>query len=681
LLKLLKRPKAEVVVALFLLVICLTTYGIIQRIKNTRWAIGTIPEIFKLIEADKYLAAFQLAKKVEKYIPNNSTLKELWPEMAREFSIITNPPGAEIYFRGYTDIKGKPLYLGTSPRKEKWFPSGVYRWEIRKAGFDTRECILSTFPNDSSKLEITLLEKGLYPEMLMIQSGTYGDFLIDKYEVTNQQFKEFVDQGGYRNRKYWKHKFVDEDGQLLDFDQAMDRFRDQTNMNGPATWEGGTYPEGQDDYPVGGVSWYEATAYAEFAGKIMPPLDLWNKVAAAEWALVVLDYSNFGGELTRVGHFGGISPYGAYVMAGNVREWVWNAPDDTQRTRYIRGGACNDADYMFTRWDIQSTWKRYAENGFRCVQLLTDGNEPPAELFSPKEVPSWIRTEYPTDFVKRPEDEIHTWVEGFAYDRSDLNAAVVSKEERRYWRKEKVIFNAAYDSDKIIANLFLPKNTEPPYQPILYFPGTGAQQRSSSDNLQDTGPIDFVVKSGRAVLYPVYKGTYERQYRQDPPNPYSQPAAYREWMQQLAADVGRSIDYLVERGDMDMEKLTYYGLSWGAYKGPIFMRVEQQRIKYGMLFGGGLLGPNIWRPQVDHFNYCGHVRAPVLMINGLQDSIFPIETSARAMYDLLGSEDKEFKTYNGGHDLFGLVSTEIKGDVLKWMDKHLGPIDFESQKP
>jgi serine/threonine protein kinase/pimeloyl-ACP methyl ester carboxylesterase len=685
LLKLLKRPKAEVLIALLLLVTCLTAYGVIRHVKNARWAISAIPDIIRLIETDQYLLAFQLAKKVEKYIPNNSTLQELWPEMAKEFSIVTNPPGAEIYFRNYKDVNRAPLYLGKSPLREKWFPHGVFRWEIRKAGFDTRECILSTFPNDSSKLEITLLEQGLYPEMVLVKWNDDKDsevnYVIDKYEVTNKQYKEFVDHGGYQKSEYWKQRFTDENGQQLTFKEAMDRFRDQTNLNAPATWEGGTYPEGQDDHPVGGVSWYEAAAYAEFIGKMLPPLDLWNQVAAAEWALVVLDYSNFGGELTRVGHSGGISPYGAYDMAGNVREWVWNAPDDTQRTRYIRGGACNDADYMFTRWDIQSTWKRYAENGFRCVQLLTDGNEPPEELFSPKGVPSWIRTEYPTDFVKRPEGEIRTWVEGFAYDRSDLKATVVSKEERRYWRKEKVIFNAAYDSDKIIANLFIPKNTEPPYQPILYFPGTGAQQRSSSDNLKDTELIDFIIKSGRAVLYPVYKGTYERQFRQDPPNPYSQPAAYREWMQQLAADVGRSIDYLAERRDMDMEKLTYYGLSWGAYKGPIFMRVEQKRIKYGMLFGGGLFSVNIWRPQVDNINYCGHVKAPVLMINGLQDALFPIETSARAMYDLLGSQDKLFLTYDGGHSLWGLISPKIKGDVLKWMDEHLGPVDFESQKP
>ena len=50
----------------------------------------------------------------------------------------------------------------------------------------------------------------------------------------------------------------------------MAEFVDSTGRPGPATWQGGDYPEGQDDYPVSGVSWYEAAAYAEFAHKSLP---------------------------------------------------------------------------------------------------------------------------------------------------------------------------------------------------------------------------------------------------------------------------------------------------------------------------------------------------------------------------------------------------------------------------
>ena len=56
----------------------------------------------------------------------------------------------------------------------------------------------------------------------------------------------------------------------------MSEFVDKTGRPGPSTWEAGDYPDGQDDYPVSGVSWYEAAAYAEYAGKVLPTGDHWD---------------------------------------------------------------------------------------------------------------------------------------------------------------------------------------------------------------------------------------------------------------------------------------------------------------------------------------------------------------------------------------------------------------------
>src|SRR4030095_1299203 len=96
--------------------------------------------------------------------------------------------------------------------------------------------------------------------------------------VTNRQFKEFLDRGGYRTRDYWKHPFVNE-RRTLTWEQAMAEFRDATGRPGPATWQLGTYPDGRADFPVNGVSWYEAAAYAEFAGKSLPTVDHWFRAA------------------------------------------------------------------------------------------------------------------------------------------------------------------------------------------------------------------------------------------------------------------------------------------------------------------------------------------------------------------------------------------------------------------
>ena len=65
------------------------------------------------------------------------------------------------------------------------------------------------------------------------------DYWIDRYEVTNKDFKEFVDQGGYRKREYWKEPFV-KDGRELSWEEALTEFRDATGRLGPSTWELGS---------------------------------------------------------------------------------------------------------------------------------------------------------------------------------------------------------------------------------------------------------------------------------------------------------------------------------------------------------------------------------------------------------------------------------------------------------
>src|SRR6478735_2947818 len=86
------------------------------------------------------------------------------------------------------------------------------------------------------------------------------DYWLDRLEVTNRQFKAFVDAGGYQNERFWTEPFVDEHGRRMSWAQAVDVFRDATGRPGPSTWELGTYLEGQADFPVAGVSWYEAVA-------------------------------------------------------------------------------------------------------------------------------------------------------------------------------------------------------------------------------------------------------------------------------------------------------------------------------------------------------------------------------------------------------------------------------------
>jgi len=102
----------------------------------------------------------------------------------------------------------------------------------------------------------------------------------------------------------------------------MKAFCDSTNRSGPATWEMGEFPRRQGEYPVSGVSWYEAAAYAEFAGKSLPTMYHWSNAADTTQAFRVVPLSNFGSQgVARVGSMAGLNRWGLYDMASNVKEW------------------------------------------------------------------------------------------------------------------------------------------------------------------------------------------------------------------------------------------------------------------------------------------------------------------------------------------------------------------------
>jgi eukaryotic-like serine/threonine-protein kinase len=173
----------------------------------------------------------------------------------------------------------------------------------------------------------------------------YADFYMDRYEVTNRAFKEFVDAGGYRDPEYWLHPFV-RGGEELGFDEAMALFVDQTGRPGPSTWRLGTFPEGQEDYPVGGVSWYEAAAYARWVGKELPTTLQWDqgRLYYRENSHVIEPRSNLGSAGPRpVGQGDAMTTLGVYDMVGNVREWCYNEAGEGERA--TRGAAWPDAPF------------------------------------------------------------------------------------------------------------------------------------------------------------------------------------------------------------------------------------------------------------------------------------------------------------------------------------------------
>ena len=141
-------------------------------------------------------------------------------------------------------------------------------------------------------------------------------FYIDKYEVTNAQFKAFVDANPQWRKNRMPQKYHNGD-YLLD-------------------WSGNSYPSGKGNHPVAWVSWYAAMAYAQWAGKRLPTEAEWEKAARGglvgnkyPWGNAIINtrranYTWDVGNTTPVGMYAP-NGYGLYDMAGNVWEWCIDA--------------------------------------------------------------------------------------------------------------------------------------------------------------------------------------------------------------------------------------------------------------------------------------------------------------------------------------------------------------------
>ena len=303
---------------------------------TSRWAQErVIPEIRSLVDKGKYFEAFELASKAERFARGDPSLAALWPEFSDTMSIGTTPTGARIYVKRYSSSVGKWKRLGKSPTGQIRLARGLYRWKLTKPGYSTVEV---RRPTSNRSVNFQLYRKDEVPsEMVRVSGGRFklwlngmshheielDDFFIDWYEVTNREFKIFMDGGGYRDEKYWKQEFL-KDGVVLSWSEAMHEFVDQGGQTGPSGWNNGNYPVGQEHYPVGGVSWYEAAAYAEFAGKELPTIYHWSRagITGGRYSGTILLHSNFSQKSpASVGDYQGMGSYGTYDMAGNVREW------------------------------------------------------------------------------------------------------------------------------------------------------------------------------------------------------------------------------------------------------------------------------------------------------------------------------------------------------------------------
>ena len=488
---------------------------------RTRWAREeAIPQIRALLQQDDYGAAYALAQQAAAYIPNDPVLAELVPQITNRPYLNTRPPGARVFVKPYATPVAEWRLLGTTPLENVELPVGAYRWRVQADGFETIEFARNAGMLQNVRPTLDLKPLGAVSEgMVSIPASREAvpltgfaledrvalqSYEVGRHEVTNREFKSFVDAGGYTRRELWKHEIL-QDGRSVPWEKALELFRDSTGRPGPATWELGTHPAGQDDHPVSGVSWYEAAVYAEYKSATLPTL--------YHWAFAALAFTNAAplpGQLAGASNFGGSGPVGAstsiamgpqgtYDMAGNVREWCWN---QSGANRWILGGSWNDVSYMSAVPYTLPPLDRSAGNGFRIARYSE--KERVAELTKPIEL-------FRLDFRnKKPaNDEVfEVYKRHLAFVPAPLNVKVEERIDRPDWKVERVSFDTGF-GERMPVTLFVPAAGKPPYQVVVGFPGLGAflsrpQGKPPADPPQG---LDYFVRSGRVLVLPVYKGS------------------------------------------------------------------------------------------------------------------------------------------------------------------------------
>jgi formylglycine-generating enzyme required for sulfatase activity/dienelactone hydrolase len=659
---------------------------------------SALKNISTLIEEDDYVVAYQQALAFESQYPEERLPEELWDELTRLATIITEPAGATLSYKIYDQVNDPWTQTGVTPLKDIRLPKGNLRIRLEKDGYMPQEMAVSNpsptlgnfprFPSEVVQLQKpeTHTERQVYvpagifsPLYAGMQTGgveTFNlpPFIIDKFEVTNREFKEFVDADGYANPDYWQNLEFVEEGEIITETQAKAKFVDSTGKTGPATWELGSFPPGTEENPVTGVSWYECVAYARFRQMELPTIYHYS-VAAYSFGEIILSFStmvvplsNFTGEPASVGEFQGLGPFGTYDMAGNAREWLWN---QSGKHQWTLGGGWTDPPYMSKLAYTLPPMDRSPINGMRLMKNLGDAGSV-TKLREP--VPEAVRNFDREDPVS---DEVYrVLAEEFEYPKTDLDPQVEYTREEQDWIREKVVINAAYEGQRFALHIFTPKQAGP-YQTVVYFPGIDrflAQMPSDMVQLESIAlDLRFILGSGRALVWPVYWGSLERSQGSTALDADREPGQTRRDTLRWRYDLGRTLDYLETRDDFQENKFAYFGLSYGASLAmPSF--TGESRFTTAILMSGGLWGGKL--PTIaDSFNYLPRIKQPVLMLTGRYDYIFDHENEQVPFFENLGTpaEHKKHVVYDAGHA--PLPRNKMMREVADWLDLYLGPVN------
>ncbi len=620
---------------------------------------------------------------------NREEIQRLYERIGQPVHVESDPSATPIYVRSVENQRGNWLGLGTTPFTCR-LPKGYFHVKTIAAGGEDHILVRSNHDGDPWKILLPsqngMVRVAAYndtktriPWLRQRRLPKLSEFMIDRYEVTNAEFKQFVDARGYHNAAYWEDILGD------DWEKTVDRFRDrQGERRGPRFWVDGTYYRGEDEMPVVGVSWYEAMAYAKWAGKQLPTLFHWLRASDFNGSydpIYVSARSNIGrrdgtARANRSAHaYLSVATCGAFDLAGNVREWCLNA--EGKSTRYAMGGSWNDNEDCLHQPHSLSALERSANVGFRCAIIET---RPDLVEAVPIQWRSFER-------VRNTLPPIEECREHFVYDASlPWNTQKEGSIEIEGVSYQRFTFDTANGrGDRMVCYVALPDDRfKPPYQTIIMGHHLHNDPTTGLPNLL-SDKVERLLSRGRAVVIPVTFGTGDRVH---PEYPTKSPVpekvdAFGQAIVWVVKDYCRTVDFVEnyeqateEPNIFDSEQIAYCGLGWAGCLGPIWIVADElvtgrQRYKAAVLQKAGLV-QCLQPPHVDQLNYVSRLSIPTLMLTCKRSVWAPYRIAQKPMYDLLPLEhDIEKKLIAFPQHIGKFPTDEFDLHANHWLDEWL----------
>jgi len=645
----------------------------------------------QLVDSGRYEEAYAAWTGAERALPGDSAVAKLQPKVADILTVTSEPSGARVWIQKFDTAATHPrdsVLLGETPIRERRMARGDYRLVIAKHGFvpvTTMSATYGTRPQlarfrmgtpvpisvrlvaaDSVPADMVFVPGGRYqlagPSMPLGQQTDLADFLLDKYEVSNEQYRTFVASGGYRRPE-------------------LARFADRSGMPAPRGWTGQEYPAGRGRYPVTDASWREAGAYCAAHGKRLPTVFEWEKAARngatapGEGVMMPWGYVRPGDATSLRANFQsngpapvdaypfGISVYGAYNMAGNAKEWIANPLRDGYG---VMGGSWEDPIYLYAAFGGLAADASSPALGFRCARLVDTtvaGRDQGAFRIPIENRTPHYATIAPAAF--------RSLLEHYRYDSRPLEVSVLETVETPDWTRQKIRY-VALEGDTALAYLYLPRQAAAPFQTMVYLSSTAAfvQIRSVPEEVELI--IAPNIRAGRAALAIVFKGMAERPFGPGWEPPANNSVRLRDLMVLHATELRRGVDYLASRPDIDMRRLAYVALSWGAGSRLLLAAVDE-RFHAIVLMGGGIdeRVSATALPEASSINFAPYIKPPKLLLNGRDDEEDPWVTRGLSLWNLLREPKQLVLVPGAGH----LVPLETRVPAInRFLDQMLGPV-------